>query len=388
MCHAARLFSECSQFCAILLVLCVVSPCQVSKVDISKCFSDVLVTHVTKDVVTNYLYVYLSLIAEDDYKKIQADSSAMALLPSGLFQGDWNYFQEARQTYFDLHSENVHFYQSLATNVKYLPDEWRGTIDNCINRVTQNFGFGVLYFPIYDDADTVMLELKYRTLSRQDHIPRVRSAQIDNAHVIDAKGEKVPLYRDCYFKSVDFTCPSLDSQSEFILKRDNPNNKVHVVLNLDNEQSTGFDIDILPKKVQCNLGYHNSQIQTDTKAVEIHTPPNSVLLDEFWGSDPNRLQLFMIQLQYPGRVVDGTCGVNDSFYHIMNSDPNQIMFWRDFHQMRHNPDWDDQGGFRCLGMTNTGNARNAQIVVRYQVPQPECADVDWPTPVAVATMKQ
>jgi hypothetical protein len=114
-----------------------------------------------------------------------------------------------------------------------------GASPNCINRITQNFGYSVLYFPIYDDPNTVMLELKYRTLSRQDRIPRVRSAQLDNAYVINAKGEK-GLYRDCYFKSVDFTRPSLDSQSEFILKRDNPNNKVHVVLNLDNEQSTGL----------------------------------------------------------------------------------------------------------------------------------------------------
>jgi hypothetical protein len=205
---------------------------------------------------------------------------------------------------------------------------------------TQNFGYGVLYFPIYDDPNTVMLELKYGTLSRQDRIPRVRSAQLDNAYVINAKGEK-GLYRDCYFKSVDFTCPSMDSQPEFILKRDNPNNKVHVVLNLNNEQSTGFDIDILPKKVQCHLGYDNSPIQTDSstgpRAIEIHTPPDSVLQDEFWGSEPNRLQLFLIQLQYPGKVVDGTCGVNDSFYHIMNNDANQIMFWRDYHRMRHNP---------------------------------------------------
>ena len=34
--------------------------------------------------------------------------------------------------------------------------------------------------------------------------------------------------------------------------------------------------------------------------------------------------------------------------------------------MRHNPDWNDQGGFQCLGMTNTGDKRYAQIVVRYQ----------------------
>src|SRR5580704_12995960 len=94
-----------------------------------------------------------------------------------------------------------------------------GASPNCINRITQNFGYRVLYFPIYDDPNTVMLELKYRTLSRQDRIPRVRSAQLDNAYVINAKGEK-GLYRDCYFKSVDFTRPSLDSQSEFILKRD------------------------------------------------------------------------------------------------------------------------------------------------------------------------
>jgi hypothetical protein len=364
----------------VLLVLCGTGQSQsTTRVDISKCFSEVLVTEVTQNVVTNYLYVYLSLVTEDDYKKIQADSSAMALLPSGFFKGDWNAFQEERRHYFEMHSENIHYYQSIATNVKYLPGEWRGTIDNCINRLTQNFGYGVLYLPIYDDPDTVMLELKYRTLSRTDRIPRVRSAQLDNARVINAKGETVPLYRDCYFASVDFTCPSLDSRSEFILKRSNPNKKVHMVLNLDNDQSTAFDIDILPKKQQCHMGYDNSPTQTDTRNVEIHTPPDSVLLDETWGSEPNRLQLYLIQLQYPGRIVDGTCSPIDSFNHVMNNDPNQIMFWRDFHHMRHNPDWNDQGGFQCLGMTNTGDKRNTQIIVHYQIPQPECADVDWPT---------
>jgi hypothetical protein len=28
-----------------------------------------------------------------------------------------------------------------------------GASPNCINRITQNFGYGVLYFPIYDDPN-------------------------------------------------------------------------------------------------------------------------------------------------------------------------------------------------------------------------------------------
>lgn len=365
-------FTMASSQLLLVLALCAVGFCQ-TKIDVSQCFSEQLVTHVTRDITNNFIYNYLAVIDEQTYYKVQADSSATALLPQGLFQGDWKAFQEARKHYFELHSENVAYYQSLATNTKFLPPEWRGTIDNCINRLTQTEGHGVLYLPVFDDPTTVRLELKYR--STENSVPRVKSSLIDNGNAVDANGQPVPLYRACYSSWFDFTCPRLDTQSEFILKRTDPNKSMHVVLNLDNSQSTGFDIDILPKKQSCALTYAHSDLQTENRDVEIHT----ALIDDFWGGEPNRLQLYYIRLQYPGRIQFATCTPIDSYNHVMNNDPNQRDRWV-ARGMRRNPDWDDNGVFQCLGMTNTGNTRNTHVMVQYQAPKTECTDVDWPMP--------
>lgn len=240
----------------------------------------------------------------------------------------------------------------------------------------------MLYYPVYDDPNIVRLELKYR--STGNDMPRVKSSQIVNATVIDSKDRQVPLYRDCYLNAVDWTCPRLDSQNEFILRRQNPNEKVHVLLNLDNSpQSTSFDIDILPKKKQCASTYAHSTTQKDDKRVEIHKDP-SQLLNEWWGGDNQ--QLFMIRLQYPGKITYATCVETDSFFAILNNDANQRDRWMG-HGMKRNPDYDDTGLFQCLGRTNTGNTREAAIHIEYQTPQIECSDIEWPVPSAL-TAKQ
>jgi hypothetical protein len=368
----SRFLSGCWRLLLVVAAFHSSSLCQ-TKVDVSQCFSEQLVTHVTQNITTNFLYSYLAVIDEQTYYKIQANSSATALLPAGLFQGDWNAFKEARMHYFELHSENLAYYQSIATNTKFLPPEWRGTIDNCINKITQNAGYGMLYLPVFDDPVTVRLELKYR--STENTVPRVKSSQIDNGTAVDGGGQPVPLYRACYSSWFDFTCPRVDAQSEFILKRTDPNKSLHVVLNLDNSQSTGFDIDILPKKQSCALTYAHSATQTDERDVEIHT----ALIDDFWGGEPNRLQLYYIRLQYPGKILFASCVPIDSYNHVMNNDANQRDRWV-ARGMGRNPDWDDNGVFQCLGMTNTGNTRNTHIKVQYQVPQTECTDIDWPMP--------
>jgi hypothetical protein len=350
-----------------------------TKIDVSQCFSEELVTNVTQNIAANFLYNYLSVIDEKTYYKVQANSSATALLPVGLFSGDWNAFQEARRNYFQLHSESLSYYQAVSTNTKFLPPEWRGTIDNCINRLTQNSGYGVLYFPVFDDPTTVRLELKYRSTGNET--PRVRSSQIENGNVVDGKGQSVPLYRACYFSWLDLSCPRLDTQSEFIMKRTNPNMKMHVILNLDNSsQSTGFDIDILPKKQRCVTKYEPAPPVWDKKDIEIHHPP-SVLLDDFWGGDPNRLQLYFIRLEYPGKIVFASCApssADTSYNHVMNNDPNQRDRWQ-ARGMNRNPDWNDNGVFQCLGMTNTGNTRFTHVEIEYQqqISHQECTDVDW-----------
>ena len=356
------------------VVLCAPALSQ-TKIDVGQCFSEQLVTHVSQNTVTDFLYSYLAVIDESTYYKVQADGSALAILPAGLFKGDWESFKEARRQYFELHSENLAYYQSLESNTRFLPPEWKETIDNCIDRLTLSEGYGVLYVTKYDDPYKVRLEIKYR--STENIVPRVMSSQVDNGSALDGSGKPTSLYRPCYTPWADFTCPRIDAQSEFILQRNDPNKAMHIVLNLDNSQSTGFDIDILPKHKQCNSSYAHSATQTDSRDIEIHTPPNSILLDEYWGSDPNRLQLYFIRLQYPGRILFASCTPIDSYNHVMNNDSNQADRWK-AHQMSKNPDWSADGVFQCLGMTNTGNARNTHVMVQYQVPQTECTDVDWP----------
>jgi pimeloyl-ACP methyl ester carboxylesterase len=126
-----------------------------------------------------------------------------------------------------------------------------------------------------------------------------------------------------------------------------------------------------PKPRHLSPSKEQGCVQTDTMDVEIHHGP-SVMLDEYWGSEPNRLQLFMIRLEYPGKIVNATCTVTDSYYHILNNDDNQRVLWRDIHHMSKNPDWNGNV-FQCLGMTNTSDTRKAHIVVEYQRP---CADTN------------
>jgi hypothetical protein len=129
----------------------------------------------------------------------------------------------------------------------------------------------------------------------------------------------------------------------------------------------------LLKKQNCIQTYEHSPEKTDVKDVEIHNLP-SVLLDEFWGGEPNRLQLFTIRLQYPGRVVNATCSPTDSYVHVMNNDPNQRDRWI-AKGMSRNPDWNDDI-VTCLGMTNTTNTRYVRFVVQYKEPKTECSDVN------------
>jgi hypothetical protein len=344
-----------------------------TKIDVGPCFSSQLVTTVTTNIVTNYLYNYLAVIDEQTYYQVKANSSATALLPAGLFSGDWSAFQESRRKYFELHQESLAYYQSLETKTQSLPIEWRSTIDNCINKLTAASGYGVLFDPITDDPYTSVVSVKYR--STEDGAgPRVTFSQVDNATVVNAKGESVSLYRACYSSWFDRTCPLIDDQSEFILKRTDPNKKIHVTLNLTNKQSVAFDIDAFPKAQQCALTYAHSANQTDSRDVEIHTPPNSVLLDEHWGGD--NLQLYYIRLQYPGRILFASCTPIDSYNHVMNNDANQADRWqKPPRSWRHNPEWGEDGVIQCLGMTNTGNTRFTHVQVTYQTPQNECTSI-------------
>lgn len=353
-----------------LLALAVECKCDSTKIDVSQCFPDVLVTKLTTNVTEHYLYYYLAIIDESTYKKAQDNASTSALTAYGFFSGDWNHFREERRKFFALHNESIDYYRTQFTDLRYLPTEWHSTIDNCINRLTANAGYGVYYQPVVIGPQLIRLELKYKPTGN-DYL-RVRSSEIKNGS-LDDEGKVKSLYRPCYVKASDITCPRMDSQSEFFIRRTDPNDKVSINLNVDDpKHSTGLDIDPMPKKVKCKTTYENSPVKSETRKVEIH----SALIQEYWGGDNQ--QLYLIEAHFPGKVVYATCIAYDSFNATLNNDPNQRQRWHDWHGLSSNPDWKDDV-VRCMGRTNTGpdNRRETWITANYQESQEVCTEIDW-----------
>ena len=58
---------------------------------------------------------------------------------------------------------------NLETKTQFLPIEWRPTIDNCINKLTEASGYGVLYDPITDEPNVTVLSVKYRSTENGEH---------------------------------------------------------------------------------------------------------------------------------------------------------------------------------------------------------------------------
>ena len=314
-----------------------------SRIDVSQCFNANLVTSINTSSVEHYLFFYLSIIDETTYYQVKQTASLSALLPAGLFSGDYNNFQEARKHYFEEHSESIDYYKNLQTSIKYLPPEWQTTVQRCLDNLTRASLYGVLYYYENDPSDptTATLELKYRSTEKNASAPRVLSSRIEGAGILDDEGKITALlYPKCSLNKVS-GCPRMDMKSEFIVKRANPNLGAHVILNLDNDMSTSFAIDILPKKSRCALSYDGvTETKSESKQLEIH----NYLIDDFWGGEPNRLQLYYIRLGYPGRITYAACTPIDSFNHVMNSDANQRDRWIG-RGMSKNPDWGDNGIF-------------------------------------------
>jgi hypothetical protein len=348
-----------------------------TRIDVSQCFNANLVTSINQTSVEHYLFFYLSIIDETTYYQVKQNASLSAVLPAGLFSGDYNNFQEARRHYFEEHSESIDYYKNLQTSIRYLPPEWQPAVQTCLNDLTRASLYGVLYYYENNPSDpvTATLELKYRSTEKSASAPRVLSSRIDGASVLDDDGKPTALlYPKCSPNKIS-SCPRMNIKSEFIIKRTNPNVAARVILNLDNDMSTGFAIDILPKKSQCGPSYDGAETQTDDKNLEIH----NYLIEDFWGGEPNRLQLYYIRLGYAGRIADATCTAIDSYNHVMNTDANQADRWQK-RGMSKNPDWGENGIFQCLGMTNTGNTRYTRVVVHWQAPKTKCEVVDWPVP--------
>jgi hypothetical protein len=340
----------------------------------------------------NYQYLFLSLVDEHNYDKIKANTGATALLPIGMFSGDFNYFQEARKDYFDFKSENINFYLARSDDVTFLPTEWKSTIDNCINGVlkTPQNVTGLAYFSVDLDPYKVRLELKYYSSESNTPGPRIRSSKITGGYILDAKtnARHDQLYRDCYWSMADFTCPSTDVQSEFTIYRMNPNEKVSVALNaigMSNfNKSTGIEIDPLPKKRDCKVTEEEKSKMFRTDKIEIHNA--AFKTGKSYDSGREEKEVFRITAtiagtdKYPGKITDARCFTPDSgFVWVMDprTDPKYTITLQSIGMNgNRDPDW---GGneVTCGVMTNTTNERWVVIEGHYTPAMMKCTDVDW-----------
>jgi len=344
---------------------------QANKIDVSACFPDILQTHLTTSETLQYRYYFLSIVNQDNYDQVKASSEAQAFTPWGLFSGDFSYFQEQRSHYFALNNESLDYYRTQFTDYRYLPPEWQGVINHCIDRLFTNAGYGVSYFAVIISPYLIRFELKFKSTGKD--VPRVRSSPILNGSLDDA-GKFTSLYRGCYISAIDSTCPSIDSQSEFFIRRTDPNEKVSINLNLDDpKHSTGLDIDSMPKKVHCEQSYANSPVKEETRVNVVQ----SFLLDEYYGPENNRYQVWWIKDEFAGKVLSASCTAYDSFNIKFGNDPSQVARWRDEHGMSSNPDWQDNV-VRCMGIVQTGNARHTDITAKYQEPKEVCTEIPWP----------
>jgi hypothetical protein len=355
---------------ACLLTAALETRSQVTRIDVSQCFPEILQTKLTIDELTKWQYYYLSIVDEDTYKKMQASHDGSALTPWGWFKGTWDAFQEDRRHFFALHNESMSYYRAQFTDFRYLPPEWQGVINNCINRLTDDAKYGLSYFPVLTYPKLIRLELKFKSTGKD--FPRVRSSQIVNGSLDDG-GKITSLYRACRISGVDWTCPSINDQSEFFIRRLNPNEKISINLNFDDPKfSTGLDIDPTPKKVHCEKSYAHSPVKEETHRVDVH----SGLLPEYYGPDNDRYQVWWLKNEFPGNVLNASCVAYDSHNIKFGNDPRHVYRWRDEHGMSSNPDWQDNV-VRCMGIVQTSDPRSADITAKFQVPGDECTEIDW-----------
>jgi hypothetical protein len=376
-----------------LLLWCLPSYAQnATRLDVGQCFSPVLVTHAESNVVMNYQYLFLSLIDQHNYDQIKANTSATALLPVGLFSGDFNYFQSARKDYFEFKSENINFYLARSDDVSFLPTEWKSTIDNCINgvlRSPQNVT-GLAYFSVDLDPYKVRLELKYYSSEPNTAGPRIRLSKITDGYLVDEKtgARREQLYRDCYTSWFDFTCPTTDAQSEFTIYRSSPNAKVSVALNaigISNfNKSIGIEIEPLPKKRECKVVDEEKSTAFKTDQIEIHNA--GFRTGKTYDSGKEEKAVFKITTaiagkdKFPGKVTDARCITPDpGFVWVM--DPRvEPKFPATLQSIGMNgsrdPDWTGNE-VTCAVMTNTGDPRWVIIEGHYTPAVMKCTDVDW-----------
>jgi hypothetical protein len=355
---------------AIMTILPKTADCQ-QRNDVSQCFSPLLVTHHESSVIMHYQYLFLSLIDETNYSGVKADTSATALLPVGMFSGDFHYFQEQRRHYFELKNENIDFYLSKRDDIQFLPPEWRPTIDACIKQtLTSQVGLG--YYAVDLDEYKVSLELKYRS-DRSLPGPKVLDSTITDGYILDKKGNKLrQLYSDCWTRHIAWTCPRTDENSEFTVYRDNPNKKVHIALNLaDVAPSTGIDLDILPKRIKCDETIEG--VKPTYFKVEVSKNNPEWRTGVTYDSGKEEKDVLKIRTVIEGKILDVSCKTPDSGFIWPMGAPATLALIH----MSKQVEWNDNGEAYCAYMTNTKDPRTVVVEGHYLKPKTECKTLDW-----------
>lgn len=356
---------------------------QTNQLDVSKCFSDTLVRKEIKSSITSWQWYYLSIIDVNNY--YSAQQSANAGLFGNLFSGTYNDFVVKREQYFELNQQSINYYNSMSSNVSYVPIEWHDVIQSCIEDTLKNGQKGLTYFVVNDSPNRFRLELKYASTESFHLGPYVKSSEIEGGHS-EVKGKQVDsLYGDCLIDAISPTCPNLDSRNEFTVIRDNPNEPVTITLNLSNSpQSTSFAVPSLPKKQKCTSSYDHSPRQTTTLPATTFVATDATI-----GSGGFLSNIATARTIAPGRISLVTHGqfvgadihwldLNVPSQNIAAQEAGSKEYALNKGEVTRNPYWKDDAIYGFAGVQGS-TGWTMTYTVEYQVPQTECSEVDWPT---------
>jgi hypothetical protein len=353
-----------------------------ARLDISKCYSPLLVTHESHFSETNWEWFYLAMMDEESLKQQKLDAQTAALTPWGYGKGDFGYYNDQRERYFELHNESLKYYQRMASSVSYLPPSWQGTIQKCIQDTLQASAAGLTYFTSEISPEKFSVEIKYKSTETFHLGPYVTSSEIDGGYImVDGKQQR-SLYSGCWTTKMSMTCPNVNSRNEFTVIRDDPNKPVTITLNLSNwEHSTKFTDDFVPKKIKCTPSYVGvPRLNTTLSSVPIRSSEQTIY------SGGWEVGVWIARAVAPGKVtlVNNVKFSDPRDMHIMRwtvpDEQNKMqVVAKDMYRvaMTGNPDWQDDVVI-VQGTQGGGPAgKTMDIDVEYQVPRMSCEDIDW-----------
>jgi hypothetical protein len=354
---------------------------QANMLSVKDCFSPVLVSHSSYSSETNWEWYYLSMVDETNYQQVKAATSASAF--GGFFAGDFNYFQEQRRHYFEMHSESIKYYQTMSSNVSSLPPSWQPTIQKCIaDTLRASSTAGLTYFVANSTPERFRLEIKYTSTESFYFGPWVKSSEIVGGYVEVDGQKRRSLYPDCWTSKSSFTCPNVNSTNEFIVIRDDPNKTVSIQLNLSNEKhSTSFDVEIVPKEIHCDSTYEGSKRET------IVLPSVPIMLSNYsYGSGGWESTIWTARAIAPGKVTaipSYTYSDPTNMHLLLSANADQMrsaaLVAKSVHQMdiTADPYWQNDV-ILFVGTQNGGPAgKTMNITAEYQLSTESCHDVDW-----------